>query len=301
MRPTPRFLLSDLFLSRHCLQLVNGADSLASLIGIGFRPVNTRDNRVDVQGTLWVDRTTSELQYLEYTYTPVPEYLKGEQIGGRVDYARLPNSGWFVSNWFIRLPVLRSTPSVMGAGISVSVPGRIVVSGLQVVGGAVQEIRLRDQVLYVNTGAAQAGSMPGDELFAEEKVPPNALDPLRTGDLSTVRVACGNQMSFEHEGFVSGRVFDESHKLAPDAWVKAQWKEEFSMLGGVIRWRDLQVSTTTSSAGTYQLCGIAVRRTISLFALRTEHQKLRQPTFVRVTEDSPVAQVDLVLVPPPAE
>ena len=296
--PDADVLLSDKFLTQHCLQLVIGTDSLAGSIGIGFKPVANRPARVDVQGTLWLDRATSELQFLEYTYTPVQDYLRGEGIGGRVDYAQLPNGGWFVSNWRIRMPILRNLPTMVGRGAPLT--GRIVVSALQIVGGTVQEIRLDDQLLYLNTAAAGAGALPGDEVFTTDRVVGSESRLLRTGDLATVRSLCGARMTFGHEGLITGRVFDDTHQPFAGASVTARWKENFSLIGGVmIRWQDYQVSTTTSSEGSYQLCGVAVRRTASVFATRGVDEKLKRPSFVRLSEDSPVAQLDLTLAPPP--
>jgi len=251
-----------------------------------------------VQGTLWLDRATSQLQFLEYSYTPVPEHLKGEGIGGRVDYAQLPTGGWFVSNWHIRMPILRSLPTLPGPANSTPMPGRIVVSALQIAGGTVHEIRLDNEVLYLNSGAALAGSRPGDEVFPTDRGMVSESGLLRNAEFATA--VCGTQLTFEHEGFITGRVLDETLQPFSGALVTAQWKEQFSIiLGTSFRWQNYQVSAITSSEGTYQLCGVAVRRTVSVFATRGMNEKLRRPSFVRLTEDSPVAQLDLTLAPPP--
>ena len=102
--PDAGLLLSDEFVATHCFRAVAGEEPL---IGLAFQPV--RGRRVaDVLGTLWVDRTTSELKFLEYSYTSVPRELNGGDAGGRVEFRRLPAGAWIVSYWHIRMPRLES-------------------------------------------------------------------------------------------------------------------------------------------------------------------------------------------------
>lgn len=295
--PDAEVLLSDRFLTQHCLQLVNGTDSLAGSIGIGFRPTAARRNHVDIQGTLWLDRGTSELQFLEYTYTSLPDLLKSAELGGRVEYAHIPNGGWFVNNWFIRMPILASQPQLTVAASTIRSPNRVVVSGLQISGGEVQDIRVDDQVLYLNANAERAGSRLGDAAVTSATT--TGAGFLMHGDSATVSSFCGAQATFEHEGLIAGRVFDHTHALFEGASVKAEWKEDFRINSSGFQWANREVSTTSSSAGTYFLCGIAVRRTISVVAGRND--RWGRPSLVRVTEESPSAQLDLTLDPPTAK
>jgi hypothetical protein len=103
--PDAALLLSDDFVETHCFHAVPGANN--DLVGLGFRPVSGR--RVpEVEGTLWVDRGTSELRFLEYTYTGLPRMLRNVKLGGRVEFSRLPAGGWIVSYWHIRMPRVRA-------------------------------------------------------------------------------------------------------------------------------------------------------------------------------------------------
>jgi len=53
-----------------------------------------------------VDRASSELRYLEFTYDrlPMPGNLPTEPFGGRVDFRRLNNGDWVVRSWWLRMP-----------------------------------------------------------------------------------------------------------------------------------------------------------------------------------------------------
>lgn len=98
--PDAELLTSAEFILTHCFRGVRG-DS--GLVGLEFEPVPRRPVS-DVAGTLWLDPTTSELKYLEFRYTDVPSVHGRMEIGGRVDFARLPTGEWIVSHWYTRTP-----------------------------------------------------------------------------------------------------------------------------------------------------------------------------------------------------
>jgi hypothetical protein len=98
-------LLSDEFLSRHCFRVEEGGREQSGLIGLGFEPLD-RKGPTDIEGTLWVDRASSELRYLEFKYDrlPLPGDLPTEPFGGRMDFRRLDNGDWVVQRWWLRMP-----------------------------------------------------------------------------------------------------------------------------------------------------------------------------------------------------
>jgi hypothetical protein len=109
--PDAQSLLSDAFVASHCFRAVPGT---GVLVGLAFEPV--RDRKViDVSGTLWVNRLTSELDFLEYRYTRLPDYLARGDLGGRVAFQRLATGAWIVSSWHIRRPQLLRE-EIVGAG-----------------------------------------------------------------------------------------------------------------------------------------------------------------------------------------
>jgi Carboxypeptidase regulatory-like domain len=116
--PDAALLLSDEFVATHCFRPVNVTEKI---VGLAFEPVKDR-RVVDVRGTLWVDRASSELQFLEYIYSIVPEELKKADLGGRVEFHRLPTGAWIVSYWHIRMPTLRAS-EVRGLG---NVPTKVI-------------------------------------------------------------------------------------------------------------------------------------------------------------------------------
>jgi hypothetical protein len=104
--PEAETLLADEFVASHCFHAVAGTNQLA---GLAFEPV--RGRRVpDVIGTLWLDRSTSELRSLEYSYTGLEDPLGDPRLGGVVEFRRLPGGEWIVDYWHVRMPRLVSPP-----------------------------------------------------------------------------------------------------------------------------------------------------------------------------------------------
>ncbi len=103
--PDANAFLSDPFLDTHCFNLVQRFEGGEELIGLAFEPVRRREVP-DIAGTLWLDRETAHLRYLEFRYTRLPWTIRDSRIGGRIDFEGLPNGAWIVRRWYIRMPVV---------------------------------------------------------------------------------------------------------------------------------------------------------------------------------------------------
>ncbi len=104
--PDADVLLSDPFLRTHCFETRAGRGETTGMVGLAFVPARGRQ-LPDVAGTLWVDRETSELHHLEFTYTQLPHGLVSPRAGGRVEFLRLPTGAWIVRDWVLRMPIAR--------------------------------------------------------------------------------------------------------------------------------------------------------------------------------------------------
>lgn len=100
--PDGPVLLARPFVNTHCFHVVAHEDS-AGLVGLGFRPAGGR-RLPDVAGTLWLDRATARLRYLEYRYVNVGPLGRNPRVGGRVEFEVLPTGHWVVRRWWIRMP-----------------------------------------------------------------------------------------------------------------------------------------------------------------------------------------------------
>ena len=143
--PDATVLQDSTFLATHCFALVRRSSGGTRLVGLAFEPVPHRPVP-DVKGVLWLDERTAELRVVEYGYTRVPEGIDHEQIGGTVEFLKLPSGAWIVHQWQIRMPRIAVSQH---AGMSGIVERQAVLQGFHDRGGKVLEIRAADgTVLY---------------------------------------------------------------------------------------------------------------------------------------------------------
>jgi len=150
--PDARTLVSDAFARTHCLHAVAGSTGSGS-VGLAFEPV-TVSGRTDVAGTLWLERSTGKLQYLQFQYvdssTRVSDSARAIPLAtGRINYRELADGSWIINDWTIRVPVIAySMPGKLrqsGSGeASDSTDGRPIpyVDRLQEFGGNVTEVMM---------------------------------------------------------------------------------------------------------------------------------------------------------------
>jgi hypothetical protein len=93
---------TDVFLSRgfertHCFTLRRDGDHPAQ-IGLRFTVARGRDV-ADIDGTLWLDETSSELRSLEFRYRNLTTLIAAGDSGGQMEYQRLDGGSWVVRRW----------------------------------------------------------------------------------------------------------------------------------------------------------------------------------------------------------
>jgi hypothetical protein len=83
--PDANVMLHDSFLDTHCFLVERDPDDHPGLIGLALEPVPGRPVS-DIEGVLWIEEMSSELQSLEFTYTNQPHELRDDRIGGTVEF-----------------------------------------------------------------------------------------------------------------------------------------------------------------------------------------------------------------------
>jgi hypothetical protein len=149
--PDADVLLSDAFLDSHCFRLRPGEDGreTAGLMGVAFEPLRLRGRTVDISGTLWLDPTSSELRWLEYRYENLDPEIRSNELGGRVEFRRMPEGGWIVPRWWIRMPLV----AVQRTGPT---GRRRYVGGIREAGGLVLDVEAAGRaVVRIGTGGIQ--------------------------------------------------------------------------------------------------------------------------------------------------
>ena len=134
--PDAQVLLSDGFSNQHCFRPRPGLDD-AALVGLSFEPIVGREV-TDIQGTLWIDRHTFELRFLEFNYTKLPWDVDRGRVGGRVEFERLPDGPWIVTRWWLRMPEVGYRP--MRASSDPDYWVQYEIFAIMEVGGWVEEI-----------------------------------------------------------------------------------------------------------------------------------------------------------------
>jgi hypothetical protein len=103
--PDAEVLLSDEFLDSHCFRVVEPGDDMSGvLIGLSFEPAQRR--APGIRGTLWLNRHTAELRFVEFEYPSPAPGIPSTNLGGRVEFMSLPSGEWIVRRWWIRTPRL---------------------------------------------------------------------------------------------------------------------------------------------------------------------------------------------------
>jgi hypothetical protein len=103
--PSIDVLLSPSFVEDHCFRLTTDRRR-RDMIGIAFEPVRERKTP-EIQGTLWLDRTTSELRVAEFRYANIPG-MQADFAGGDLALARFKTGDWAITSWQIRMPALEN-------------------------------------------------------------------------------------------------------------------------------------------------------------------------------------------------
>jgi hypothetical protein len=168
--PDAEVLLSPRFQASHCLHTVAHPDS-AGLIGLGFRPVG-RPRVADVAGTLWLDRASAQLRFIEFRYVHAGDPARHPQVGGRVDFQRLSTGHWIVRKWWIRLPRVNPDavlPPRLASGVRrppVAVPRLLEVGGEVMEAGAAARGTVRGDIAGTVWDSVASAPLAGAEVSA---------------------------------------------------------------------------------------------------------------------------------------
>jgi hypothetical protein len=154
--PDADVLLSESFANLHCFHVEPPPAGHPGLIGLGFTPGRGARDLKDIEGTVWLDRESSELQWLEFHYTNVPLAAERAGAGGRVEFLRLTSGEWLVSRWNILMPLVGAAPKTAEGGLSriVLASPEASLKSVHVTGGQVITVARGDSTLYRATGAS---------------------------------------------------------------------------------------------------------------------------------------------------
>lgn len=158
--PDLAVLLSDAFLEDHCFRLAEPPRTDMSLLGIEFEPTRDRRGVVEIRGTLWLNRRSSELQRLEFSYENLAREQQGTRAGGEMDFARIRNGAWVITRWSIRMPVVEAVEVARQGGgqrLSLATEAEARVTGIRVEGGELALVTRGRDTLWAQPPLALTG------------------------------------------------------------------------------------------------------------------------------------------------
>lgn len=267
--PDAEVLLSETFASSHCLRVVDGTEAQSGWVGLAFRPQEFRRNFVDVSGTLWLDRHSSELRRMDYRYEGLPIALQRVEPGGVVEFTRLSDGTWFVNKWEIRMPRVTSQP------------GSARLMGTYVKGGEVWRMRRGTDLLYTN-GLQEPKTVA--KTVAKEAA-------ARNDSVSEVGALCVPAEVGGAAGLLQGTVLDERGAPLSDVIVTVEWQENHTAVGQQLAWQNRTLTTTSMPDGLFAVCGIPAAQ---LLTVKAQYGARKTPALtVRMAQGEKSARVEL--------
>jgi len=100
--PDAEVLLDDAFASAYCFHLAGPSPGRANQVGLSFGPAQHPRDRIDIDGTLWVDTVARALTDIEFRYVGMPKNTDEFQPGGLVSFLQLANGIVLVDRWYLR-------------------------------------------------------------------------------------------------------------------------------------------------------------------------------------------------------
>jgi hypothetical protein len=266
--PDALVLLSPSFAASHCFHIVKAHPRHPELIGLAFDPFHDRRGFIDIVGTLWMDRATSELRRLDYQYTELPRAVNDADPGGWVEFMHLASGPWFISRWSIRMPrVTRYRYDDLTVPLSDAerdVPSRLVVDAVQTRSGVVTSVQRGALPLFVVATGASSTELPDSTVGAPS-------------------LCAGSEKSL-----VFGRVLDSKSLPIPNATISFAWHDHaVCHMDGSCKFDAHEYSATANEAGGWYACGVPrglpltvkVQRGIDFFRRFTLSIESEQPNL----------------------
>jgi hypothetical protein len=101
--PDADVLLDEGFANGYCFRIVDSDPSRPNQIGLGFSAAERRRNRVDIEGTLWVDTVARVLRDIEHRYVGLDRRIETLRPGGHIHFREMANGVVMIDRWWLRL------------------------------------------------------------------------------------------------------------------------------------------------------------------------------------------------------
>lgn len=103
LAPDADVLLDDRFARGYCFHITAPSAERPNQIGLGFAAPRREANRVDVEGTLWVDTLGRALRDIEFRYVGLEPVIERLGPGGSISFGEMRNGNVLITRWRMRL------------------------------------------------------------------------------------------------------------------------------------------------------------------------------------------------------
>jgi hypothetical protein len=100
--PDAEVLLDEAFAAAYCFRLAVPNLMRPNEVGLAFAPAAAQKDRIDIDGTLWVDTATRSLKNIAYRYVGLPGRADEYRPGGLISFRQMANGSVMIDRWFIR-------------------------------------------------------------------------------------------------------------------------------------------------------------------------------------------------------
>ena len=109
LAPDAEVLVDDAFARGYCFRLTSPPrERPRTQLGLAFNAVGSRRDRIDIDGTLWIDTAQRAIRDIEFRYVGLDRALDRFRSGGHVGFHEAANGIVFVDRWGLRL--IAATP-----------------------------------------------------------------------------------------------------------------------------------------------------------------------------------------------
>ncbi|HYC52114.1 MAG TPA: carboxypeptidase-like regulatory domain-containing protein [Gemmatimonadaceae bacterium] len=117
--PDADVLLDEAFTRSYCIRLAGRDASRPRQVGIRFEPAARKRDRIDIDGTVWVDTAARAVRDIEFRYRGLNRQLTSMELGGNVAFTTLPKGYPAVTRWSMRVD---APMALMAWGVDHQVP-----------------------------------------------------------------------------------------------------------------------------------------------------------------------------------
>jgi hypothetical protein len=100
--PDAEVLLDDAFASAYCFHLAGPSPARVNQVGLSFSAAQHPRDRIDIEGTLWVDTAARALTDIEFRYIGMAKNTIPFAPGGEVSFLQMANGIVLIDRWYLR-------------------------------------------------------------------------------------------------------------------------------------------------------------------------------------------------------